>query len=118
MELSVVPTRALRLALEAEFRRRVTVEDGHELLGRREIGNPSGVDGDEPEISIRIEGPAFEKLSLRGVMDVGEQFDRPDPRWRRWQSPRLDSFGRQRARWRGRRLSPGGASPEKHPQKP
>jgi hypothetical protein len=38
IELSVVPARTLGLAFEAEFRRRIAVEDRYELLGRREIG--------------------------------------------------------------------------------
>ena len=83
VQLAVVPTRALRLTLEPKLCRRIAVEAGNQLTFRRQVGDPSGTDGDEPEIASVVERSALQKLTLRLIVYVGEQRNRSDAGWRR-----------------------------------
>ena len=101
IKLAVVPTRALRLACGTDISLRIAVEDWDKLRLGREIGDPTTVDRDKPEIARFVESPTLKKLTLRLVVNICEQRDWPNTRWWRWQAPWLHMLRRWWTReWR------------------
>src|SRR5207248_11325713 len=83
VELAVLPAGALWLAGHPDLVRRIAVDYRDQLAVGLEIGDPPTADADKPQISLVIDGAAFEKLALRGIADIGKFLDRSDPRWQR-----------------------------------
>src|SRR5438270_7038243 len=98
VELAVLPAGALWFAGHPDLLRRIAVDYRDQLAVGLEIGDPPTADADKPQISLVVEGAAFEKLALRSIADIGEFLDRSDPRWQRRQTPWLHRAGVGRLR--------------------
>src|SRR5437763_17093723 len=98
VELAVLPAGALWFAGHPDLLRRIAVDFRDQLAVGLEIGDPPTADADKPQISLVIEGAAFEKLALRSIANIGEFLDRSDPRWQRRQTPWLHRAGVGRLR--------------------
>ena len=103
IQLAVMPARPLRFTSESEVVRRVAVDDRNEFTLRRQIGNPPGADGNEPEIACVIKGAPSRNLPCGASWMSANSETGPMPG---------GGGGRPQARaWSDPDEAPGGAEP-------